>query len=378
MLTDFRADRVLLNERTEWAHGLAMRLPADLLPKEGSFHFDDPQFRAKARTAAEDLRLRAAFIRRPPVSTRLPISYRSMPASARRLIANALGRLKRRRQASWAQFPAWPIDLSADFASDLAQIDTVTFQRTPVLLTHDIDSPEGLQNLVKMFLPIEEHVGARSANYIVPCAWTLDHGLLKEVEARGHEIGVHGYDHSNRTAFGSARERQRRLKAGYRLSELYRICGYRAPSLVRTRELIVDLASFYRYDSSIPTAGGPFPVANNGCASARPWRFGTLWEIPLSMPRDGSLRFLGHSPSEIGAMWREIAAIIKKSRGIVTLLTHCEAGFSGNASMLTLYQHFLKWLGENQYEFLRPADLIARIEARYGATAVCGREQSSL
>ena len=60
----------------------------------------------------------------------------------------------------------------------------MTFARTPVLLTHDIDSPEGLRNLHRMFLPLEEAVGARSANYIVPCAWPVDDAVVQDLLAR--------------------------------------------------------------------------------------------------------------------------------------------------------------------------------------------------
>jgi peptidoglycan/xylan/chitin deacetylase (PgdA/CDA1 family) len=56
---------------------------------------------------------------------------------------------------------------------------------------------------VRDFLDIEETAGARSTSFVVPCAWPLDHGLLQQLHDRGHEIGVHGYDHANRTPFAA-------------------------------------------------------------------------------------------------------------------------------------------------------------------------------
>jgi len=213
-------------------------------------------------------------------------------------------------------------------------------------------------------MPVEEGLGMRSANYIVPCAWPVDPGLAGAVKARGHEIGVHGFNHSNRTPFVSDDERWDRLAAGRRFADLYGGTGYRAPSLLRTRALIDGLTQFYRYDSSIPTSGGAFPVPNNGCASARPWRFATMWELPLSMPRDGSLRFLGHSPKEIGQMWRQAALRIHASGGTVNLLTHCEAGFSGNPPMLRAYREFLEWIAaDSGFEVMLPAALVERLDA---------------
>ncbi len=262
------------------------------------------------------------------------------------LIARNIGRRLRTKQQAWARFPDWPLDLSADFVSDWSatELDVAAPQPAPVLLTHDIDSPEGLRNLVELFLPIEEAAGARSTNYVVPCGWQLDHGLLREIIQRGHEIGVHGYDHSNRTAFLSATERRQRLTDGRAALEAYSPAGYRAPSLVRTSELVEDLAGYYRYDSSIPTSGGPFPVFNNGCASARPFRIDRTLEIPITMRRDGSVQFLGYTPAEIGAMWEQNAETIAMARGVVMLLTHCEKRFSGNRPMLDAYRQFLEFV----------------------------------
>ena len=351
-----------LPDRVAWASGLPLNLPEPLFrllreqpPEDAAAEW--------AREAAVALRMSAAFTENPPASSRLPFSYQHIPGPIRRLLARVIGRLQRARQSQWARFPGWPIDLSADIAADLAGVPRIAFARTPVLLSHDIDSPEGLRNMCDMFLPLEEAVGARSANYIVPCAWPVDAGLVREAMIRGHEIGVHGYDHANRTAFADAPERAQRLAAGHAFAREYNGTGYRAPSLLRTRALIEGLKPLYRYDSSIPTSGGPFPVPNNGCASARPWRFGPLWELPLSMPRDGSLRFLGYSPAEIGALWREAALRIAASGGMVCLLTHCEAGFSGNPLMLAEYRGFLEWIAaDSRFELMLPVELVNRLD----------------
>jgi len=186
-------------------------------------------------------------------------------------VASVVGRRQRARAAQWAEFPGWPLDLTADLLSDLVGAPRPDLgDRTPVLITHDIDSPEGLRSLVDAFLPIEERAGARSTSYIVPCAWTPDEGAIDDLRRRGHEVGVHGYDHSNRTPFADEDELARRLDAPRRFIERHDVIGYRAPSLLRTRPLLRGLAARYRYDSSIPTSGGLFPVPNNGCASARP------------------------------------------------------------------------------------------------------------
>lgn len=353
-----------------WATGRSFHVPASVLQQTG---LDRQQSRAgeviiSGETLAlsameyERLRMRAAWTSQP-VSSRLPFSYRRIPGWLRSLLASAVGRWQRSREAVWAAFPQWPLDLSVDFLRDLCDSSGQAPLRkaTPVILSHDLDSAEGLRNVVRDFLPIEEEFGARSTNFVVPCSWPLDTALLRELADRGHEIGVHGYDHSNLTAFAPDAERRRRLDvARQRLTE-FGVQGYRAPSLLRSPELLSDLATRYRYDSSIPTSGGLFPTPNNGCATARPFQIGSLLEIPLTLPRDGSLRFLGLTAEEILNCWMAVAEDIADSRGVVVLLTHGEERFSGNRPMRDAYRKFVQGLAlSGKYYWTTAGDLAAR------------------
>ena len=113
----------------------------------------------------------------------------------------------------------------------------------------------------------------------------------------------------------------------------------------------------------MPTSGGPFPVPNNGCATARPWRLGNIWEIPITLPRDGSLQFLGYSPGAILRLWQDIGQLVARAGGIVSLLTHCERGFSGNPSMLAIYRAFIEYAAASgQFDFVRPCDLVGTLQ----------------
>jgi peptidoglycan/xylan/chitin deacetylase (PgdA/CDA1 family) len=358
------------HDEIAWAEGQAFTLPRALMDRIGwtecltSGAFTVPSGPCGIDAAdAIDARDRAAFTDSPPASAKLPFSYQLVPAAIRAAMASVLGRRQRSRTAQWAEFPGWPLDLTADLLSDLAGQPRPDFgNRTPVLITHDIDSPEGLRSLVDAFLPIVERAGARSTSYIVPCAWTPDEGAIDDLRRRGHEVGVHGYDHSNRTPFADEAERERRLDAPRAFIDRHEVLGYRAPSLLRTRPLLRGLATRYRYDSSIPTSGGLFPVPNNGCASARPYMIEGICEIPLTLPRDGSLRFLGHTPDEILAMWIACSEAIARSGGVVVLLTHCEARFSGNAAMLGVYRRFLDYIegASNRFWFSSPRDVARR------------------
>ncbi len=357
--------------RAAWAEGTRVHLPAALAerwrpsPPAGEEVVIPEEPAPVSDRDVSRLRERCAFTDRPPLSARLPISYHWVPGSVRAVAARTIGRWNRRRVDRWAAFPGWPIDLSADLLADLSSAAPSPFATgpTPVVLTHDIDSAEGLRNLVSRFLPIEEAAGARSTSYIVPCAWPIDHALVGEVVARGHEVGVHGYDHGNKTPFAADGERRRRLDAARPFADRYGIIGYRAPSLLRTRALLSDLGARYRYDSSIPTSGGLFPVPNNGCATARPFAVEGIVELPLTLPRDGSLRFLGYAPDEIAQMWIACADIVARSGGIVLLLTHCERRFSGRTGMLDAYRRFLEYAHDrpDRFEFSTPARVLERV-----------------
>ena len=349
-----------------WAEGLRFNVPAELparlnwrVTASGDLSLERGSLPAPPDSIGQ-VRELAAFTERPPASSRLPLNYQRVPGRLRAAIGSAIGRWNRGRSDRWAAFPGWPLDLSADLLFDLS-LPTDPYPPSPatVLLTHDIDSPEGLQSLVTRFLAVEEAAGARSTSFVVPCGWPVDHGLASEVTVRGHEVGVHGYDHGNRTPFAADEERRRRVDAARSFAERYRSAGYRAPSLLRTRGLLRDLARRYRYDSSIPTSGGLFPVPNNGCATARPFAIEGILELPLSMPRDGSLRFLGYSSHEIARLWINCADVIARSHGVVVLLTHCERRFSGSAPMFDAYRRFLDHVSGHaeRFTFARAVDV---------------------
>lgn len=353
-----------------WALGQTLTLPLRLL-REGQLREDGsggcrlmPMARATT-DEVRDLRLAAAFTDRPPLSSRLPFSYQRIPPLLRSLVARCMGNACK-GGTDWARFPGWPLDLSADFLADLAgEPSRFRSGPTPVILSHDLDSHEGLCNFLEHFAPLEEAVGARSANYVPAQAWTLDRPRLDEVRRRGHEIGVHGFDHSNRSAFLAEARLHKRLEASRLLRECYGATGYRAPSLLRTRRLLRALGAEFQYDSSIPTSGGRFPTPNNGCASARPFLCEGIIELPLSMPRDGSLLFLGHTPKEILAIWMQCAERIAASGGVIVHLNHCEPRFSGNPAMLEIYGEFLQFLaGSGRYAFATTQDVLARLSGQ--------------
>ena len=371
-LVPVRIGAVRGRDELAWAVGQDFVLPASLVAEAAVF---EPTGKpgeytvTGAETSAhgdlpQALRLVSAFTETPPASTRFPIPYQLVPVAIRDIIAKHIGKRNRERQHVWARFPRFPLDLSADFAADLCRLpNPFRGHKTPVVLTHDLDTAEGLDNLVRLFLEAEEAVGARSTSFIPAKAWDVDLRGLDEVAARGHGVGVHGFDHNNRTPYCPQPEREARLAAARWLVERYGTTGgpvgYRAPSLVRTRALFRSLPALLGpggYDSTIPTSGGPFPAHNNGCATARPFRAEGLTELPLSMPRDANLWFQGYAAGDILRIWQDSAGRIAASGGVVVLLTHCERRFCGREPLWSTYTNFLKWLAtDGRFVFSTPA-----------------------
>jgi hypothetical protein len=105
-------------------------------------------------------------------------------------------------------------------------------------------------------------------------------------------------------------------------------------------------------------------VPDTGCATARPFRVEGVWELPLSMPRDGSLRFLGYRPEEILEVWSSCARRIADSGGVVVLLTHCERSFSGNSTMLEIYRRFCEQVAtDHHFTWSSPGEVLERAAA---------------
>ena len=143
---------------------------------------------------------------------------------------------------------------------------------TPVVLTHDIDSPEGLTNLLGRFLPARGG-GRRALHELRRAVRVADRSRrprgARRARPRGRRARVRPQQHDGvrgrrRAARGGSTPRGRSPNATARSATARRRCCGRA-------RCCSDLDTRYRYDSSIPTSGGLFPVPNNGCATARPF-----------------------------------------------------------------------------------------------------------
>ncbi len=309
-----------------------------------------------------------AFVHPPPIYARFPLLYRLMPDRARDVARRVLaGRRSGGYDLALTEASAADLWLAA-----LRQMGYASPQplwpegkRFAVALTHDVDTARGLA-LAPEFASIEQAAGLRSCWYVVGQRYPLDHALLERLQAEGHEIGLHGDQHDGRLAFLPEERIRQRLRACQPLIERYAMEGFRSPMLLRTRRLLSVVREFFRYDSSVPDHSVVFPPRLDGCLTTLPFSIEGLTILPITLPRDGTLRALGCSPDDIGEIWQAKVQWIKSVGGQVNLLTHPEPLFSGNQAMLAVYERFLAWLGQDQEAWFALPREIAQAAVRTG------------
>ena len=137
----------------------------------------------------------------------------------KRLIPRRAQLAARRALVRWQgrpAFPAWPFDDSvarllkllvagALAASDERELRFRWFwphgRRAAAILTHDVESADGLRLAVEL-ADLEEARGLRSSFNVVGDSYPIDRGVIEELTGRGFEIGVHGVFH-DRSMFAS-------------------------------------------------------------------------------------------------------------------------------------------------------------------------------
>ena len=93
------------------------------------------------------------------------------------------------------------------------------------VLTHDVETAEGMRNVMRI-ADLEEELGFRSSWNIVPYKYPVDLGLVRELTSRGFEVGVHGYNHDGKL-FTSRRVFDARVPAINAALESFGAVGFR-------------------------------------------------------------------------------------------------------------------------------------------------------
>lgn len=220
-----------------------------------------------------------------------------------------------------------------------------------VVLTHDVETLQGMKNIDRM-AKLEEKHGMRSSWNLVPNLYSIDQGIVNDLQQRGFEIGVHGYNHDGRL-FESRREFKKRSEHINRSADRFSAKGFRAPMVHRDLELIRETLSF-EYDASCFDID-PLQAMPGGVGSIWPFMINqSMVEFPYTMPQDHTL-FVSLGVEDLG-IWQKKLEFLKNNSGMVLLLTHPD--YMDSAKRLDLYDRFLGELGQQEsYWHALPRDV---------------------
>jgi peptidoglycan/xylan/chitin deacetylase (PgdA/CDA1 family) len=158
--------------------------------------------------------------------------------------------------------------------------------------------------------------GVRASFFVE--GWNGEHHpeAVREIVARGHELGMHGFLHETWHELDPARERALATRATRALADAAGVapCGFRAPGGARTAHteaLLLELG--YAYDASL--GDGPRP-------SRLP---GGLPQVPFVWPGVDGFHYLRDAPvapAEVGRQWLVALDRAAARGGLFVLICH--------------------------------------------------------
>lgn len=231
---------------------------------------------------------------------RLKTLYYLLKPFMPRALQLELQRLNARRRLRQVRFPAWPQDSTlTDLLAALlaASMGDAGIEQVPFLgfwphgktwawcLTHDVDTGLGYA-AIESLAQVEEERGLQSCWYVVPERYRVEVQKLESLQQRGHEIGVHGLEHSGRL-FSSRQEFERRRDRINAYVRDWGVVGFRSPATYRNPywlpEIDVDHDSSYMDNATLEPQRGGICAAFPFMLSER------LVEIPITLPMDHTL-----------------------------------------------------------------------------------------
>ena len=203
------------------------------------------------------------------------------------------------------------------------------------LITHDIDT-NYCQKALRSLVEIEKKHDTTSLVFFTPRSYeyTPDWAYIKELDAEGFGVGIHGYRHDGLLTGLEKGELKSRLKAALDefLAHGIRVKAFRSPWMLRNDEMLQALDELgFSFDLSYPDRDRlalTYPLG--GVSFNRPYRpiiSGTrdssLIEIPSSYPQDVQiLEDYGLDDDEAFLYWKKKIDFVKAFRGVFVLHTH--------------------------------------------------------
>lgn len=231
--------------------------------------------------------------------------------------------LQRRRKVDTQDEWFLPTDFMRSMTESLesADLELTTIHPWPsgaefaFVLTHDVETSVGMRHIARI-ADFEEGLGLRSSWNLIPYKYKIDMGLVKDLQARGFEIGIHGYNHDGQL-YSSRRVFERRSAGINEAIKKYGAVGFRSPMVHRNLDWLQALD--IEYDSSCFDID-PFQAAPGGIGSIWPFIAGKFIELPYTLPQDHTL-FIGLQERD-DRIWKTKLDYIVRHSGMALMLTH--------------------------------------------------------
>jgi peptidoglycan/xylan/chitin deacetylase (PgdA/CDA1 family) len=228
-----------------------------------------------------------------------------------------------------------------------------------VVLTHDVESAEGLAN-VPHVVEMERARGLRSSFNLVPRDYEAPGSLLEDLSEKGFEVGVHGYTHDG-LLFSKWSTFEQRVAVINEYGRRWRASGFRSPATYRNLDWFHMLE--FEYDSSVSNSA-PCEPQPGGCCSFFPYSVGGLIEVPITLPQDHTLFELLEQTD--ATTWLTCLEHIKDANGMACVLAHPDpgGGYIGSAQNEPHYARLLDAVAASEAWTPLPRDLARWWRAR--------------
>jgi hypothetical protein len=284
------------------------------------------------RILNETLSVRSSISYR--ILTGLPISYEKAPRQIRNLFMSSAATKTGNDKRLLFNYTLRLDCLRSILVRAIEKLSKKTLQKKTwngrkysCLLTHDIDSREGLRQ-ARVLKRMEERYDLPSAWYIPSAHFRLDSPTIRELANNG-EIGSHDTRHDGRLARLSKEKMMERLSSSRRVLSKCAGCtveGFRAPLLQHSLGIMDALRSVgYSYDTSIPTwePKHPSTMKPQGIGTVFPMIINGVVEVPVTLPQDHQMmHVLNYDPKGTIEIWKQSMNAIKETGGLCVFLVH--------------------------------------------------------
>jgi hypothetical protein len=243
-----------------------------------------------------------------------------------------------------------------------------------LLLCHDVDTPKGRDNSLKL-AEIEENFGFRSYFNFVPERYKNSSSVHAELRKRGFGIGVHGLRHDGKLFRSREIFNHRAAKINSYLIK-WRTEGFTAPSMLHNLDWLKALNISY---STASFDTDPFEPQPDASRTIFPFWVGDdqrstgYLELPYTLPQD-HLLFVILQEKNID-IWKKKLDWIVEKRGMALLNTHADyinftSGVLGTEEYpVSYYEEFLEYIKEkyaDQYWNVLPPEVVKFWRREFG------------